>query len=159
MQVKSRVPLISIRTPVLNVSKGLGHAMKTVPRGCLPQGLGSHMDLNWALDTMFHTAALDPHFCPKHPPPILLLCLPLSIWVHYTLPFSPWMVRSLEGRDIWSQAQASWVAFACFLSPWPSFCSSSHWTKFPDFSHFSPPLSCPPSLPAASAHPPPPLSS
>lgn len=69
MQVKSRVPLISIRTPVLNVSKGLGHAMKTVPRGCLPQGLGSHMDLNWALDTMFHTAALDPHFCPKHPPP------------------------------------------------------------------------------------------
>lgn len=83
-----------------------------------PQGLGSHTDLSWALDTMFHTAALDPHFfCPKHPPPapILLLFLPLPIWVHYTLPFSPWMVRSLEGRDIWSQAHASWVAFACFL--------------------------------------------
>lgn len=27
-----------------------------------PQGLGSHMDLSWALDTMFHTAALDLHF-------------------------------------------------------------------------------------------------
>lgn len=41
--------------------------------------------------------------------------------------FSPRMVMGLEGRDIWSPAHASWVAFACFLSsPLPSFCSSSH---------------------------------
>lgn len=48
------------------------------------------------------------------------------------------MVRGLEGRDIWSQAHTSWVAFACFLSPWPSFCSSPTGQNFLRFFSFLP---------------------
>lgn len=92
MQVKSRVPLISFRIPVLNVSKRLGHTMKSAPRGSFPQGLGSHMDLSWALDTMFHTAALDPYFfCPTpntHPHPAALPAL-ISLGPLHLDTFSP----------------------------------------------------------------------
>lgn len=78
------------------------------------------MDPSWVLDTMSRTAALGPTFStpyPKHTCILLLFFLSFSFWVHYTLPLVPlWMVVGLEGRDIWSQTPASWVAFA-FSSP------------------------------------------
>lgn len=66
--------------------------------------------------------------CPYHSGSIALCHL-----------FSPWVVMGLKGRDIWSQAHASGMAFACFAlfpteqnflktflsSPLPSPCSPS----------------------------------
>lgn len=80
-----------------------------------------------------HGPTLDSgHHVPNSPTPpdtLILLLFFLSYHLGSIAPcylFSPRMVMGLEGRDIWSQAYASWVAFACFLSSLPSFCSSSH---------------------------------
>lgn len=111
------------------------------------------MDPSWVLDKMSQVAALGPHlFYPiptqhTHSSCCSSSCPYQSGSIALCHLFSPWMVMGLEGRDIWSQTHASWVAFSCLLSPlWPSFCSSSHCKKFPHTFLSSPlPSPCPPS--------------
>lgn len=130
-------PLI-LRIPVLSVSKRLGHTMKSVSRGSFPQGLGSHMDLSWALDTMFHTAALDPHyFCPTPNTPHPAALLPLSVWVHHTLPLFPVSGQGSRGKGHLVSGHASWWPLPASSPLGLPFALVPTRQNFLSFSHFS----------------------